>query len=40
MQILDQHLAKLVANRIVTKEEALLNCADMEQFKNFLKGAN
>jgi twitching motility protein PilT len=31
MQILDQALASLVINREITKEEAELNCADLEQ---------
>lgn len=40
MQILDQALANLVTKGKVTKEEALLNSSDVEQFKTFLNGAN
>jgi twitching motility protein PilT len=33
MQILDQALASLVADRVITREEAELNCADLEQLR-------
>jgi len=36
MQILDQALANLVAANKITKEDAMLNAADVEQFKTFL----
>jgi twitching motility protein PilT len=39
MQILDQALASLVSDAVITKEEAELNCADLEQFRMCLSVA-
>ncbi len=40
MQILDQALATLVATGKITKEDAMLNAADVEQLKTFLNGGH
>jgi twitching motility protein PilT len=40
MQILDQALANLVRAGKVSKEEGILNAADVEQFKTFLNGSH
>jgi twitching motility protein PilT len=37
MQMLDQALASLVRRNLVTREEALLNAADVDIFNNFLR---
>jgi twitching motility protein PilT len=39
MQILDQALANLVNNRIITKEEAIFNCTEIEQLQTYLNDA-